>query len=146
MAKKQTSFAEKAEKRGKDNETVYAKYVKSVRSEKTGEWRFNEQMIRMYKGETLDQALKRIDDASNLVDIDLTQFETKSSVENVEDVELDKMEDSTDAEQVVSDSESVQDQDDINTAGSDEETNNGTVKNESDDDEKKDEDVQDEEE
>ena len=103
-------------------------------------------MIRMYKGETLDQALKRIDDASNLVDIDLTQFETKSSVENVEDVELDKMEDSTDAEQVVSDSESVQDQDDINTAGSDEETNNGTVKNESDDDEKKDEDVQDEEE
>ena len=50
MAKKQTSFADKAAKhRGKGGEAVYAKYIKSVRSEKTGQWRFNEKMIRMDK-------------------------------------------------------------------------------------------------
>ncbi len=39
MAKKQTSFADKAAKhRGKGGEAVYAKYVKSVRSEKTGHY------------------------------------------------------------------------------------------------------------
>ncbi|HCY12710.1 MAG TPA: hypothetical protein DG414_02620, partial [Gammaproteobacteria bacterium] len=75
MAKKQTSFADKAAKhRGKGGDAVYAKYIKSVRSEKTGQWRFNEKMIRMDKGEALDAALKRMDEAANLVDIDLSQF------------------------------------------------------------------------
>ena len=90
MAKKQTSFADKAAKhRGKGGEAVYAKYVKSVRSEKTGQWRFNEQMIRMDKGEALDAALKRMDEAANLVDIDLSQFAEDAEVIETESVEPD---------------------------------------------------------
>ena len=53
------------------------KYVKSVKSEKTGFWRFNEQMIKLRGGENLDAALKRMDEASNLVDIDLSEFQSK---------------------------------------------------------------------
>ena len=90
MAKKQTSFADKAAKhRGKGGEAVYAKYVKSVRSEKTGQWRFNEQMIRMDKGEALDAALKRMDEAANLVDIDLSQFAADAAEIETESVEPD---------------------------------------------------------
>ena len=90
MAKKQTSFADKAAKhRGKGGEAVYAKYVKSVRSEKTGQWRFNEQMIRMDKGEALDAALKRMDEAANLVDIDLSQFAADAAGIETESVEPD---------------------------------------------------------
>jgi len=90
MAKKQTSFADKAAKhRGKGGEAVYAKYVKSVRSEKTGQWRFNEQMIRMDKGEALDAALKRMDEAANLVDIDLSQFSADADAIETESVEPD---------------------------------------------------------
>ena len=90
MAKKQTSFADKAAKhRGKGGEAVYAKYVKSVRSEKTGQWRFNEQMIRMDKGEALDAALKRMDEAANLVDIDLSQFTADAAAIETESIEPD---------------------------------------------------------
>ena len=90
MAKKQTSFADKAAKhRGKGGEAVYAKYVKSVRSEKTGQWRFNEQMIRMDKGEALDAALKRMDEVANLVDIDLSQFAADAAAIETESVEPD---------------------------------------------------------
>ena len=90
MAKKQTSFADKAAKhRGKGGEAVYAKYVKSVRSEKTGQWRFNEQMIRMDKGEALDAALKRMDEAANLVDIDLSQFAADAAAIETESIEQD---------------------------------------------------------
>ena len=73
MAKKQKSFADKAAG-SKDKEVIYVKYVKSVKSEKTGQWRFNEQMVRSKKGEQLDVALKRLDEVANLVDIDLSQF------------------------------------------------------------------------
>ena len=73
MAKKQKSFADKAAG-SKEKESVYVKYVKSVKSEKTGQWRFNEQMVRSKKGEQLDVALKRMDEVANLVDIDLSQF------------------------------------------------------------------------
>ena len=73
MAKKQKSFADKAAG-SKKKESVYVKYVKSVKSEKTGQWRFNEQMVRSKKGEQLDVALKRMDEVANLVDIDLSQF------------------------------------------------------------------------
>ena len=90
MAKKQTSFADKAAKhRGKGGEAVYAKYIKSVRSEKTGQWRFNEQMIRMDKGEALDAALKRMDEVGNLVDIDLSQFVADAAAIETESVEPD---------------------------------------------------------
>ena len=73
MAKKQKSFADKAAGNA-SGESVYVKYVKSVQSEETGRWRFNEQMVRMNKGEQLDAALKRMDEAANLVDIDLSEF------------------------------------------------------------------------
>ena len=73
MAKKQKSFADKASG-NKNKESVYVKYVKSIQSEETGGWRFNEQMIQMQKGEQLDSALKRMDEIANLVDIDLSQF------------------------------------------------------------------------
>ncbi len=73
MAKKQKSFADKAAGNA-SGESVYVKYVKSVQSEETGRWRFNEQMIRMNKGEQLDAALKRMDEAANLIDIDLSEF------------------------------------------------------------------------
>ena len=68
MVKKQKSFADKAAG-SKEIDAVYVKYVKSVRSEKTGQWRFNEQMVRTKKNEQLDVALKRI------ADIDLSEFE-----------------------------------------------------------------------
>ena len=73
MAKKQKSFADKAAG-NTSGDSVYVKYVKSVQSEQTGRWRFNEQMIRMNKGEQLDAALKRMDEVANLVDIDLSEF------------------------------------------------------------------------
>ena len=73
MAKKQKSFADKAAGNA-SGDSVYVKYVKSVQSEKTGRWRFNEQIVRMNKGEQLDAALKRMDEAANLVDIDLSEF------------------------------------------------------------------------
>ena len=76
MAKKQKSFADKASKKGGDADAVMVKYVKSVKSEKTGFWRFNEQMIKLRGGENLDAALKRMDEAVNLVDIDLSKFES----------------------------------------------------------------------
>ena len=69
MAKKQTSFAEKASSQGGDKEIVHVKYVKSVKSDKEGFWRFNESMIAMEKGKNLDAALKELEDAENLVDI-----------------------------------------------------------------------------
>ena len=77
MAKKQKSFADKASGKGDDADIVMVKYVKSVKSEKTGFWRFNEQMLKLRGGEDLNAALKRMDEASNLVDIDLSGFESQ---------------------------------------------------------------------
>ena len=73
MAKKQKSFADKASG-NKNKDSVFVKYVKSIQSEETGGWRFNEQIIQMQKGEQLAAALIRIDHVANLVDIDLSQF------------------------------------------------------------------------
>ncbi len=85
MAKKQKSFADKASG-NKDNDSVFVKYVKSIQSKETGGWRFNEQIIKMKKGEQLAAALKRIDEVANLADIDLSQFSNseKKVDENVE--------------------------------------------------------------
>ena len=101
MAKKQKSFADKASGRGADADAVMVKYVKSVKSEKTGFWRFNEQMVKLRDGEDLNVALKRLDEASNLVDIDLSAFEVTS---NTDDTSSDKAEESKEST-VVSDSE-----------------------------------------
>ena len=84
MAKKQKSFADKASG-NKNKDSVYVKYVKSIQSEETGGWRFNEQMIQMQKGEQLDSALKRMDEIANLADIDLSQF-SESQDNNTEEV------------------------------------------------------------
>ena len=88
MAKKQKSFADKASG-NKNKDSVFVKYVKSIQSEETGGWRFNEQIIQMQKGEQLVAALKRMDEVANLVDIDLSQFSNseKNDVENVESKE-----------------------------------------------------------
>ena len=83
MAKKQKSFADKASG-NKNKDSVYVKYVKSIQSEETGGWRFNEQIIQMQKGEQLDSALKRMDEIANLVDIDLSQF-SESQDNNTEE-------------------------------------------------------------
>ena len=85
MAKKQKSFADKASG-NKNKDSVYIKYVKSIQSEETGGWRFNEQIIQMQKGEQLDSALKRMDEVANLVDIDLSQF-SSSQKQNTKEVE-----------------------------------------------------------
>ena len=85
MAKKQKSFAEKAAGQG-GVEATWVKYVKSVKSEQTGKYRFNEQMIGLQGGESLDAALKRLDETSNLVDIDLSEFIAQQSEEIVEEV------------------------------------------------------------
>ena len=86
MAKKQKSFADKAVG-NKDKDSVYVKYVKSVKSDKTGQWRFNEQMIRTNKGEQLDAALKRMDEIANLADIDLSEFVSGQEPVEEQDVE-----------------------------------------------------------
>ena len=87
MAKKQKSFADKAAGNA-SGDSVYVKYVKSVQSEETGRWRFNEQIVRMNKGEQLDAALKRMDEVANLVDIDLSEF--VSSADEKPDIVLKK--------------------------------------------------------
>ena len=84
MAKKQKSFADKAAG-STDKDAVYVKYINSVRSKKTGHWRFNEQMVKTKKGESLDVALKRLDEAANLSDIDLTKFAKVDSDKNKTD-------------------------------------------------------------
>ena len=108
MAKKQKSFADKAAG-NTSGDSVYVKHVKSVQSEQTGRWRFNEQMVRMNKGEQLDAALKRMDEAANLVDIDLSEFviSSETDVESVQDqqssdsVDVSSNEDSGDNEKIV---------------------------------------------
>ena len=90
MAKKQKSFADKASgNRNKDS--VYVKYVKSIQSEETGGWRFNEQIVQMQKGEQLDTALKRLDEVAKLVDIDLSQFSNSAKLEVEKDVSIDEI-------------------------------------------------------
>ena len=81
MAKKQKSFADKAAG-NTSGDSDYVKYVRSVKSEETGRWRFNEQMVRMNKGEQLDAALKRMDEVANLVDIDLSEFAESEEVDS----------------------------------------------------------------
>jgi hypothetical protein len=74
MAKKQMGFVSKI--RGKKKpDWKYVKYVKSIRSEKTGHWRFNEMMVRINSGETLDDALKRMATTRQIHHVDLPVIE-----------------------------------------------------------------------
>ena len=109
MAKKQKSFADKASGRSAESDAVMVKYVKSVKSEKTGYWRFNEQMVKLEGGENLDAALKRMDDAVNLVDIDLSKFESnQQKSESKEDKSQDVTK--TDIENSVDEAVAAEDQ------------------------------------
>ena len=115
MAKKQKSFADKASGKGGDTDAVMVKYVKSIKSEKTGSWRFNEQMIKLRGGENLDAALKRMEEAANLVDIDLSNFESKQE-ESEDKVPESQEETSSEAEssaEVVAEVEAQSDSDSV---------------------------------
>ena len=85
MAKKQKSFAEKASSKGEAKDLVHVKYVKSVKSEKEGFWRFNESMIAMEKGQNFDLALKELDDAANLTDVEMPLTIDEASAKKVEE-------------------------------------------------------------
>ena len=81
---KQQSFADKAAKKKKKNLSTYVKYIKSVKSEKTGYWRFNEQMIQVKEGENLDGALERMDEVAQVLDMEMPVVEFAEDVETVE--------------------------------------------------------------
>ena len=81
---KQQSFADKATKKKKKDLSTYVKYIKSVKSEKTGYWRFNEQMIQVKEGENLDGALKRMDELNQVPDMEMPVVESAAEVEIVE--------------------------------------------------------------
>ena len=81
---KQQSFAEKAAKKKKKNLSTYVKYIKSVKSEKTGYWRFNEQMIEVKEGENLDGALKRMDEVAQVFNMEIPVIESAVDVDTVE--------------------------------------------------------------
>ena len=98
---KRNQDADKASGRGADADVVMVKYVKSVKSEKTGFWRFNEQMVKLRDGEDLNAALKRLDEASNLVDIDLSAFKATINTDDTSSVNTEESKEST----AVSDSE-----------------------------------------
>ena len=117
MAKKQKSFADKAAGNA-SGDSVYVKYVKSVQSEETGRWRFNEQIVRMNKGEQLDAALKRMDEAANLVDIDLSEF-VSSADEKPDTVLKKESKDSGDDSTQGSNDGQVTDLENVSSDGSD---------------------------
>ena len=81
---KQQSFADKATKKKKKDLSTYVKYIKSVKSEKTGYWRFNEQMIQIKEGENLDGALKRMDELNQVLDMEMPVVESAAETEIVE--------------------------------------------------------------
>ncbi|MFQ6608488.1 MAG: DUF4295 family protein [Fidelibacterota bacterium] len=69
MAKKQ-SFAEKA-KKGQQKGPNYSmvKYVKSVKSEKTGQYRFQETMLKIPEGMTITSYLQQIEDEAQAMEL-----------------------------------------------------------------------------
>ena len=79
MAKKQLSFAQKAAKKKGKTDLKYIKYVNSIKSDKTGRWRFNERIVALEGGESLDSALKRIEEEKKLLNIQLPDPEQLSS-------------------------------------------------------------------
>ena len=85
---KQQSFADKATKKKKKDLSTYVKYIKSVKSEKTGYWRFNEQMVQVKEGENLDGALKRIDELNQILDMEMPVVESAAEVDIVEKDEV----------------------------------------------------------
>ncbi len=69
MAKKIRSFADKARKgQQKGPNYTMAKYVKSVVSEKTGQYRFQETMLKIPEGMNIDSYLKQLEEEELAID------------------------------------------------------------------------------
>ena len=96
MAKKQMSFAEKAAKHKSSKDWKTVKYVKSERSAKTGNWRFNENFIQLAANENLDQALTRMEDEIKALAKEMSSIE--ESVPKVEEKSEEKAEEELEAE------------------------------------------------
>ena len=105
MAKKQKSFAEKVVEHG-GKEMVLVKYVISVASNKEEYWRFNESMISMEKGESLEATLKRLDAEANLSDIEMSPAVEETPVEAAAEAVVEETEVDTVEEESVEDSSS----------------------------------------
>ena len=112
MAKKQKSFEEKTSS-SKGKEIEHIKFVKSVRSDKQGYWRFNESMVALEKGQKLDAALKQMEDEANLVDIEMpsevsndeASQDNKKSEENLSGAETPAEEEAPTEEQPLAEEE-----------------------------------------
>ncbi len=65
MAKKVGGFAQKSARAREKRDYSLVKYIKSVRSEKTGFWRFQEQILQIKDGEGVKAALQRADAAAH---------------------------------------------------------------------------------
>ncbi|MFH1852146.1 MAG: DUF4295 family protein [Candidatus Neomarinimicrobiota bacterium] len=61
MAKKVGGFAAKSAKAREKRNYSLAKYVRSVRSTKTGMWRFQEEIVKVMDGEDISAAIKRFE-------------------------------------------------------------------------------------
>ncbi|MAG21414.1 MAG: hypothetical protein QF613_03975 [Candidatus Marinimicrobia bacterium] len=86
---KGTSFAEKA-KRGlkKEKQFRVVKYVKSVVSEKTGQTRFQESLLKVPAGMSLDAYLKQLEEGPEPVVEEVTAAESvEAAPETVDEVE-----------------------------------------------------------
>lgn len=81
MVKKQLSFAEKAARSKAGHDWKIVKFIKSVKSEKTRSWRFNENMIRIEGNENLDAALKRLQTEEERLHTEMLRLTTKDVVE-----------------------------------------------------------------
>ncbi|MFQ6678465.1 MAG: DUF4295 family protein [Fidelibacterota bacterium] len=83
---KGTSFAAKSKGKSKKTQS-FVKYVKSIKSEKTGHWRFNEQMVALNEGENIDSALKRLKKNAMALDMEMPVFDEPKTEEAPKEVE-----------------------------------------------------------
>ena len=101
---KGTSFADKS--KGKKKKGLsFVKYIKSNKSEKTGHWRFNDQMVSLNSGENLDGALKRMDEETLALDMELPTPFDEAVEENVKEESQTEAEASDDSVEKVTDVE-----------------------------------------
>ena len=103
---KGTSFADKS-KGTKKKGLSFVKYIKSNKSEKTGHWRFNEQMVSLNSGENLDGALKRMEEETLALDMELPTPFDEAVEENVKEESQTEAEASDDSVEKVTDVEDL---------------------------------------
>jgi len=80
MAKKQLSFAEKAKSKKDGQDLTYVKLVRSVKTKSGENWRFNEQILGMNKGENIDSALKRMSENEKLMQAIMPSIKEKAEI------------------------------------------------------------------